>query len=641
MGARSQQVSMIWTATSISSLGARLSRACFGQVFVLAMLSSCSALKAGEALPSDAKSRKQQQDGTSERQDDDAEPDAGVVPREDPEVASHEPAPRGPSNDGPSEEPQGQADATRGEAMARVCADLTTSSCETATWPDNTIRYAFADTVTDRAQIRSAMDRWERAAARAIRFVEAPEATAKVTLHDCGHGGRATGFDGCEDGCDVALCEGAIHHELGRLIGLTPHQRRSDRDHYLRVIDRCDDVSQVARCTTPDSASDLGPFDYASSLLPPDAAEWMTRWDGAPLCESAGVCRSDGERFPTALDGSALIERSLFGTGWGKFRRTFGVANPNPPERAPLRDDADLPVRLARDASPALETWGWASLAIYARGENDAIYKKYYQPDTMTFSSWLNLEQPSGLGDVSDPAIAGWAAERSHLVVRRGTTVYIRSNENWMAWESLGGPESLPESAPAITSWGEHRLDIVVRAQDDRIYHKYCTEACVGSQGAWSEWMPIDGAAVRGKPAIVARAPGKLALFAHGVDGQLWFNSYDADAEHWGTWEPLPVQVPLHWDAGCPDCASPAAGARSSDSLDLYVRGRDQLLWTSTWTERDGFGAFVPRGGVLASSPATISTVTADGRADVVAILEEEHGESEPHRAVWWKAVRP
>jgi hypothetical protein len=273
------------------------------------------------------------------------------------------------------------------------------------------------------------------------------------------------------------------------------------------------------------------------------------------------------------------------------------------------------------------------------RAENDALYKKYLMTDTMTFSEWGSLEQPSGLGDISDPAIAGWAAERSHLVVRRGTSIHILSNEKLTVWESLGGPEAVAASAPAITSWGEDRLDIVVRAQDDRLYHKFCTAACVGSSGTWSEWIPLDGAHVRGKPAIVARAPGKLAVFAHGVDGQLWSISYDASG--WGAWAPLPVQVPLHWEASCPDCSSPAAGARSSDGLDVYVRGRDQQLWTSTWTERDGFGAFVPRGGVLASSPATISTVTWDGRADVVAILEEQHGEQEPHRAVWWKAVRP
>lgn len=612
----------------------------------LLALGACITLKAGDVLPQDTDDDDELSDAATREPPKRRRLDGGLPRRDasDERDATLEADARQDASEGEAGRPS-DPDEDDGGPASMVCADRPTQTCTGSVWPDGVIPYRFADDFGEREATRAAMDRWERVSAEVVRFVEvAPETGASVRLHPCAHGGRVSGYDGCENGCDMALCAGSLHAALGRLIGLPPYTRRFDRDHYVRMVAGCDDKEQLARCSSANNATDLGPFDYASAMLPRTDPSLITRWDGKPICAepAEAACASSADREPTASDGSAVIERYQLASHWQKFRRTVDVIAPDPyrPDALePLPDDWGLPHPIAQTASPALETWEGESLAIYVRATDDHIYKKWFNWDLMSWTIWEDLESPGGLGDVSDPAMAGWGINNCHLIVRRGTSVYIRSNQNWTVWQSLGGPAAFAASSPAITSWGENRLDIIVRAQDGLIYHKMCSGSCVGSAGTWSDWQPLEPAAVRGKPAIVSHAAGKLTVFAHGVDGRIWSTRYADGA--WGSWSALPVAVPLYWDEGCPDCSSPAAGARSSTSLDVYVRGADELLWSATWSEASGWAEFVPRGGVLRSSPATISTLRPSDRADVVAILEEEQGHAVPHRATWWKAFRP
>lgn len=527
-------------------------------------------------------------------------------------------------------------DAGESEGRSMICPDHTTSQCSGGVWPGGTINYAFRAEFSARSDVRAAMDRWQEASAHVVSFVEAPDASAKVTFRACGQAGPAVGYDACVDGCEVALCPGSYHFSLGRVIGLWPEQRRFDRDHYVRVRGACDSPALVDRCGSAENASDFGPFDYGTSMFSFTDEALISRWNGQPLSDP--IVR---DAPPSDRDGAAVIERYQLATGWTKFRRMLDQTPPSPYEPlalTPFTDDVSRAIPIAANANPALETWLGEAMAMYIRGTGDTILKEWWDAQRGSWFTSPSLLGVPGLGDLSDPAIASWGAFRNDTVVRRGTTVYITSDQTQMPWESLGAPTAMAASSPAITTWGENRLDVVVRAQDDRLYHKSCSASCSGNSGTWSEWLPIEGATVRGKPAIVSRGPGHLDVFAHGMDGRIWTSSWADD--RWGSWSALPVTIPLYWDPNCPDCSSPSAGTRSSSSLDVYVRGADNRLWSASWSETAGWAEFVSRGGDLASSPATGSTARDLGQVDVIVIMTEDHGGSEPYRAPWWKSYR-
>lgn len=617
---------------------------------LLMLLCSCASLEPSDKLPPEAAHRKSSDRGAAAPSITATEPpdaDAGMRTAGLADAAPASGARDEMSAPVPFDGGSDTTDEDSGEHVghAMLCADHATSQCSQGVWPDGVIQYVFETDYRERTPIREAMDRWEQATAHVVRFVEAPDATAKVTFRACEHGGAGLGYDACVNGCDVALCSGAIHHTLGRVIGLWPEQRRFDRDHYLRVYGACAVSDWVDRCATPDNASDFGPFDYGSSMFSFTDSSRISRWNGQPICAEEQGCggrANEEDRPPSALDGSAVIERYQLGTQWSKFRRMVDETAPDryePAALTPFTDDALMRKRIASNASPALESWTGETIAVYVRAADDTLMKEWWDATGRHWWPAEPLQKVPGLGDISDPAIASWTPYRNDTVVRRGASIYITSNQLELPWESLGGPAAVAASSPAITTWGENRLDIVVRAQDDRIYHKACSASCAGRSGSWSDWLALAGATVRGKPVIVARGPGLLDVFAHGTDGRIWTIAYAMGS--WGAWSALPVSVPLFWDETCPDCSSPAASARTSATLDLFVRGSDNRLWSATWSAADGWAEFVPRGGSLASSPATSSTLRDAGQADVVVIMAEDHGAKEFYRAPWWKSYRP
>jgi hypothetical protein len=526
-----------------------------------------------------------------------------------------------------------------------VCPDRTTTHCSPGTWPGGTIYYTFASGFSEQTAVRNAMDRWESASASVVQFVQDSTRASKVTISSCtGQPSEAGGYAACVNGCTVEMCGSGIDHQLGRVIGLGSEHERYDRDHYVRVLGCNGSTPSPARCSADNDTTDFGPFDYRSTMLSRALDPGLTRWNGTSICsDSPGACpvSSAGPGgAPTENDGAAVVD--LYGTsaGWSKFRRTVSTEQVDPYDPAsqsPFDDYVAPSVTIPATSSPALETWENGSLAVYVRASDNNVYKKWIDA-TERWSSWESLGAPEGTGTVSDPAIVSWAPGHADLVVRRGETIYIMSTDTWYNWQSLGAPPVAPASAPAITSWGPDRLDVFVRAVNNNIYQKTCTESCVGSAGTWSDWTIVGNGTFRGKPAAVARAPGTIDLFGHGMGPELWSAHYDeSSGSGWGEWYLLDAGKVMKWDANCADCSSPAAGSRDGSTADVYIRGLDDKILTGSIRADGSWTGYSVLGGTLSGSPATVTAARIKSRVDLVSVMAEEHAAGDLHYGIWWK----
>lgn len=523
-----------------------------------------------------------------------------------------------------------------------VCSDLTTTSCSSGTWPGGAIYYTFAGGVTNQASLRASMDRWEIAASQTIHFVEDASQTAKVTIAPCaGASTEASGYSGCTNGCTVALCDD-IDHQLGHIIGLGHEHARYDRDHYVRDQGQCGANAHPARCGLSTAPGDFGPFDYQSAMLYPVTDPATTRWDGSPICPAyAGsacpISATGPGGAPTDGDGSAVVE--LYTPSWTRFVRTLDTvakAPYDPGTLAPFSDDLAPSVKIPKTSSPALETWEGNSLAVYVRGEDDNVYKKYVTNGV--WGAWESLGAPVGKGPVSDPAIVSWAPGRSDVVVLRDGIVYITSTPTWKTWQPLPAPPVAAASAPVITSWGPDRLDVFLRGVDDQVYWESCSGGCSGNAGNWSAWTAIYGGTIRGKPAAIARSGGIIDVFVHSMGDDLWSVRYtDSASPQWGGYAPLDTTKLLKWDPSCPDCCSPVAGSHDGTTSDVYIRTTTDAIATGS-VGTSGWSGYTFLGGVSSGSPAVVAQVRTSKRTDLVIIAPEENDTGDLHHGTWSKS---
>jgi astacin (peptidase family M12A) len=498
--------------------------------------------------------------------------------------------------------------------------------------------------------------------------------------------------------CDGNFHEADVYHELGHALGAGWHtQDRYDRRHYMRInsnplgrFNTCPNPPWQ-RCGTAEHAeqADFGPFDYYSARLYATIHPDFTRFDGSPMCPGTTCGNFCNQRpapciadkcptctncqtkqpggFPTKADGAAIVEAYLYGpsSGWKKFKRTV-EEDTGSGATTPWNYDVAPGVIITSSQSPAVETREWGTLSLYVRGSDDHVYEKRRISGTGLWTPWTDLGAPPSpssrtiicnpervvscdatsdpavvSNSTSDPAVVSWVAGRTDLVVRRSSTIYIKtfSGGAWSTWQSLGSPASSPSSAPAITSWGDNRLDVLIRGADNQLYWKKCTATCNGAGGRWSAWQAITGGKFKGKPTVVSRASGYLDVFVHGMDDRLW--GIESINDVWSGWYLVNSGGILQWDAGCPDCSSPAAGSRGSGTIDVMVRGLDDEMWITTWTGGSTWTSFAPVGGVLSSSPGTVSRSRFTNRIDVAVIMPEENADGNFHYGVWWKEYTP
>ncbi len=129
-------------------------------------------------------------------------------------------------------------------------------------------------------------------------------------------------------------------------------------------------------------------------------------------------------------------------------------------------------------------------------------------------SNWSNWEDLGGIL-TSAPAAASWAPNRLDVFARGQNQALWHKywdGSRWSDWEDLGG---ILTSAPAAVSWGPNRIDVFARGQNNHLWHKYWN----GSR--WSNWQSLGGV-ITSEPAAVSWGPNRIDVFARGQNNHLW-----------------------------------------------------------------------------------------------------------------------
>jgi hypothetical protein len=205
-------------------------------------------------------------------------------------------------------------------------------------------------------------------------------------------------------------------------------------------------------------------------------------------------------------------------------------------------------------------------------------------PPPATFSS---LPPPPSGGLTSAPAATSWGAGRMDVVARGGGNALVHraySGGNWGPWETVGG---VLTSEPAAVSWSPNRLDVFVRGTDNALWHAF------GDGTRWFGWDSLGGSLKAG-PTVASWAPGRLDIFVTGTDNTVWHKWY---ANGWSGWEPH----------GGSSVSSPAAVSAGANTVDVFTQGSDNSLQHKSWNGIS-WSSWQSLGGVLTWAPAVATT---------------------------------
>jgi hypothetical protein len=233
-----------------------------------------------------------------------------------------------------------------------------------------------------------------------------------------------------------------------------------------------------------------------------------------------------------------------------------------------------------------------------------------------------------GLLPISGLGVASWSPDRVDLFVRRDSdrvaTKHLQGGR-FSDWHDLTSSQS--SLSPAAASCRPDRIDVVVRGLDGRLWHQWYDKGWTGAAGicrplpAYPEDLghPEDlGVVFDSSPAVAMLTANRLAVYARGGDGDLWWKDYDT---RWRAWASLgrPEGITLISD--------PAATGQPG-WMTVLVSGSDNAVWQKEYAE----GRWLPwrsLGGVAASGPAVASPFL--GRAEVYVLGEDR----KLHLNVW------
>ncbi|MFA5635349.1 MAG: hypothetical protein WC977_05525, partial [Anaerovoracaceae bacterium] len=150
-------------------------------------------------------------------------------------------------------------------------------------------------------------------------------------------------------------------------------------------------------------------------------------------------------------------------------------------------------------SAPAVASWQPNRLDVFGRGQNNALWHKYW--DGRQWSGWEDL----GGVLTTAPAAVSWGRGRIDVfAVGQNQALWhiYWDGRQWSGWEDLGG---VLTSAPTVASWQPNRLDVFARGQNNALWHKYWD----GRQ--WSGWEDLGGV-LTSPPAAVSWGPNRIDI---------------------------------------------------------------------------------------------------------------------------------
>lgn len=144
--------------------------------------------------------------------------------------------------------------------------------------------------------------------------------------------------------------------------------------------------------------------------------------------------------------------------------------------------------------------------------------------------AWSEWEDLGGVL-TSAPAVSSWQANRVDVFARgQNLAMWHKywSATRWSDWEDIGGSFT---SAPAAVSWSPNRIDIFGRGQNQNLWHKYWDTL------RWGDWEDLGGGPITSGPAAASTGVNRLEVFARGQENQLLFRTWNGS--RWTQWQSL------------------------------------------------------------------------------------------------------
>jgi hypothetical protein len=215
----------------------------------------------------------------------------------------------------------------------------------------------------------------------------------------------------------------------------------------------------------------------------------------------------------------------------------------------------------------AVSSWGVGRLDVFGLGGGALWHSSYDSSYGWSGCCDGGFAPPPGLTFTSDPAAVSWGSGRIDIVVKASDNAIWHmsydSSYGWSGWTSLGGYLT---TGPGISSWGSGRLDIFALGGDSALYHK-----SYDSSFGWSGWDSLGGS-LKYAPAAVSPSYGAINIVAVGSDNAMKHISYDP-TNGWSAFSNLDGYF----------TGRPAITAWSANHLDVFAVGSGGILYHKAW----------------------------------------------------------
>jgi len=240
------------------------------------------------------------------------------------------------------------------------------------------------------------------------------------------------------------------------------------------------------------------------------------------------------------------------------------------------------------DPGPGAASGSPDTIDVFAPAPSVALTHRVWRPD----SGWSMRDPISDGVLLGGPSVVIDQSGRQHLFVRGSNNrLYLKDETaggSFSSWRSLGG---VLTSQPTAVADGDG-TSIFVRGTDGALWR-----GDLAGNGSWLGWRGLGGTLSRGAGAGAVRTgPGAFTMFVHGVEGALWLRrtavGYDSG------WIGL----------GGALIGDPAAISSTPGTVDVFVRGADDLLYRRASNASGAWSGWQPMAGRLSSSPAATAS---------------------------------
>jgi GH25 family lysozyme M1 (1,4-beta-N-acetylmuramidase) len=126
-------------------------------------------------------------------------------------------------------------------------------------------------------------------------------------------------------------------------------------------------------------------------------------------------------------------------------------------------------------SDPSSVTWGANRLDAYVVGTDDQIWHQYWNGSSFIPSQTSWQEDLPEITTTNGVAVCSWGVGRQDMFVNTGSTIaHNWYNNDWNGnWNETHTPPVTPVGAPAASTWGVDRVDLIILGSDGKCYHTY------------------------------------------------------------------------------------------------------------------------------------------------------------------------